>query len=171
MAFDFLGTLSLEQLNGLRDFLSVQIESIDDEINTMVVELNLYKTTMQEMISADSKHGGNVGEALHETDLPDKVKVPEQNDANSASLIYEAKRQFIPHIKYQRERLEFKTKKIMDYIEQTREFIDRKMIAKEKTIKALNAVQQLFNNENRFHLFQTTEDMKNYKRGIIKDVV
>jgi hypothetical protein len=171
MAFDFLGTLSLEQLNDLRDFLTVQVESIDDEINTMIIEMDLYKTTMQEMIDADSRNGGNVGETLHETDLPDIVKSPEQNDSNSASLMYEAKKQFIPHIKYQRERLEFKIKKIMDYIEQTREFIDRKRIAKEKTSILLNAVQQLFNDDNKFHLFQTTEDLKNYKKGIIKDVV
>ena len=167
MAFDFLGTLSLEQLNILRDFLTTEVESFDEEINTLLSEIDLYKKTYQELITADSNHGGNVSDSINETELPIIIRVPEQNDANSAFLVSEAKRPFIQHIKYKRERLEFKTKKIMDYIEQLRETVDRKAIAKEKTSKILNAVQQLFNEDNKYHLFKTTQEMINFKQGIV----
>lgn len=166
MAFDFLGTLSLEQLRDLRAFLQEEIQDIDEQINTLRVELDNTKTTRIEFIEADSRFGGDVMASIYETELPKIRRVPKQDDTNSAILVQKAKKPFISNIKYKRERIEFKVKKLTDLIEQIREMIDRKAIAKDQTIELLNEVEKLFNEENSNHLFKTTEELNNFFQGI-----
>ena len=102
---------------------------------------------------------------IYETQLPDDSKIPDQNDANSAILVEKLKKPLLANIKFKRERLEFKIKKMFDYTEQLNELVDQKAIAKTQTTQLLNQLEQLFNNENKNHLFKTTDEMKNYLRG------
>jgi prefoldin subunit 5 len=165
MAFNFLGTFSLEQLRELRNFLVSEVESFDQQINSLRIELNKLKTTRTELVTADSNFGGNVLQSIFETELPPIVKVPKQDDTNSATLIEKVKRPFISTIKYKRERIEYKIKKLTDTVEQMSEMIDRKAIAKTQTTQLLDEVERMFNDQNKNHLFQTTDDMKNFFAG------
>lgn len=164
MAFNFLGTLSLEQLRDLRSFLEEEIELIDEQINNLRVEVDNTKRLRQEFITADNNFGGNT--KIYETELPDVIRVPRQDDSNSARIMEKIKKPFIQNIKFKRERLEFKIKKLTDFIEQLRESIDRKAIAKTQTIQLLNELEQMFNADNADHLFQTTDELENYQKGI-----
>jgi len=91
----------------------------------------------------------------------------QQDDRASAQLVDRAKRPFISNIKYKRERLEYKIKKLTDAMEQTNEMIDRKAIAKTQTSALLNQVDAMFNKyENKGFLFASDEALIDYKRGI-----
>lgn len=166
MAYDFLGTLSLEQLNDLQAFLEGEIENIDDQINTLLVDIDNSKRTLQELVAADNSFGGDALNSIEQTQLPLLVNIPDQNDANSGKLVEQIKRPFIANIKYKREHLEYKIKKMIDYIEQLQESVDRKSIAKTQTMQMINELTQLFNNDNKNHLFKTTNEMKNFLQGI-----
>ena len=166
MAFDFLGTLSLEQLSFLRSFLDEEVELIDEQINTLRVEVDNAKRLRQEFFTADNNFGGDTLNNIYETELPDVTKIPRQDDSNSARIMSKIKKSFIQNIKFKRERLEFKIKKLTDNIEQLTESIDRKAIAKTQTTQLLNELEKMFNADNANHLFKTTEQMKNYKKGI-----
>ena len=168
MAFNFLGTLSKEQLNELRNFLSAQLEDIEEQVNTLRVEIDNLKRTRNDIYLADTNFGGNIIDTIGsiETELPDLVRIPKQNDANSARIMEKVKKPFLQNIKYKRERLEYKIKKITDAIEQNNEMIDLKAIAKTQTLELLSQIDSMFNYDNKNHLFQTTDEMRNFKMGI-----
>ena len=166
MAFDFLGTLSLEQLRDLRNFLEGEIEFTETQINTLRVELDNVSRVKADFIDSASNNGYDVLENLYITELPDIVRIPRQDDVNSASIVEKIKKPFISNIKFKRERIEYKVKKLMDVEEQLKEQIDRRGIAKDQTIEMLNEVERLFNEENSNHLFQTKDDLNNFRRGI-----
>ena len=195
MAFNFLGTLSKPQLDELRNFLLQEIEDIDQQINYLRVELNNLSRTRDDLLQADSNFGGTTlnsfvtnNEAVgtkkqSTTDATGKIipsdsnvttKLPYitvsnlQDDRISAQLIDKAKRPFIQNIKYKRERLEYKIKKLTDSMEQANEMIDRKAIAKTQTTALLNQVDSMFNNtSNKGYLFQSEDALVNYKRGVV----
>jgi len=166
MAFNFLGTMSVIQLQELKSFLDAQIEDIDEQINFLYTERDSLKRTFTSLASADEALGGSAGEHIFETHLPDIVRVPKQDDSSAAVIIEKAKRPFISTIKYKRERNEYKLKKLLDVIEQTSEMIDRKAIAKSQTLLLLNELESKFTLENSAFLFKTEEERKNYKQGI-----
>ena len=167
MAFDFLGTLSLEQLREFRSFIEEEVESIDDAINTLRVELDNTKRTRIDFSIADDNFGGDVAETVSDTKLEEDSNIPLINDSNSRDLMVKIKRSFISNIKYKRERIEFKYKKLTDRIDNLKEEIDRKAIAKTQAIELLNELEQLFTEENKTHLFKTTNDLENYRKGVI----
>ena len=166
MAFNFLGTLSLEQLSELRNFLIGELETIDNQINFLIIEQANLENILAQLIKADESFGGSLSKQLYDTQLPDVRKIKKQEDSNSAVLIDKAKRPFIENIKYKREKLEFKAKKVLDMLEQTKEKIDRKGIAKSDTLKLLDRVSSLNNKSNSNHIFATTVELKNYFKGI-----
>jgi len=185
MAFNFLGTFSKQQLDDLRNFLIAELEDVDQQINTLYIERENLKRTRTDLLTADANFGGttlnnfiSVNEAVGTqldsttgksatTKLPYITKANIQDDRVSAILIEKIKRPFISTIKYKRERLEYKIKKITDAIEQTNELIDRKAIAKTETVALLNKVDVLFNyDSNKTFLFPTTEELINYKKGV-----
>lgn len=169
MAFNFLGTLSLEQLNSFEAFLSGEIINIDEQINTMRTEVNNLMLTRNELLTADANNGGTTNQWVNDNLLQDVIRVAKSNDANSAYLMEQVKKPFIQNIKYQRERLEFKIKKITDAIEQTNEMIDRKSIAKTNTSTLISEIRALFTAQNSDHLFQTTREMKDYFTAIPRE--
>lgn len=166
MAFNFLGTLSRPQLEDLKGFLIEQMDDIEEEINYLYAEVNNLEETLANLVFADNNFAGNALMRVYDTELPDVVKVPHQDDTNSALIMERIKKPFISTIKYKRERLEYKIKKMTDAIEQSKEMIDRKAIAKSQTLSLISEVETLFTAKNANHLFNTTEDMKNYQRGI-----
>lgn len=165
MAFSFLGTLSTPQLQDLRNFFEAQIVDLDDEINYLYVEMNNLRQTLSKFSEADLFFGGNALNTLHETDLPDVIKVPKQDDSLPAELMAKVKKPFISTIKYKLERNEYKMKKLLDAIEQAKENIDRKSIAKSQTIALLNEIETLFTSQHSTVLFKSTEDLNNFMQG------
>jgi len=166
MAFNFLGTLSLPQLNELRSFITQEIEDIEAQINLLRVERDNLERTRQGFVASDSYFGGNTIATINEEKFTDVYNIPRQNDSYPASFIQKAKFPFIQNIKYKRERLEFKIKKLSDAIEQDSEMIDRKAIAKTQTQELLNEVEKLFGRVDMPTLFQTTEELENFQKGI-----
>jgi len=171
MAFNFLGTLSTPQLQELRGYLEAQIVDIDDEINYLYVEMNNLKQTLANFSQADMFFGGEAYTSLYETQLHNVVRVTKQDDSLSAELMAKVKKPFISTIKYKLERNEYKMKKLLDAIEQTKETIDRKAIAKSQTTALLNNLESMFTDQNSTFLFKTQEELDNYSQGIISNVV
>lgn len=171
MAFDFLGTLSTPQLQELRNFLEAQVVDLDDEINYLYVEMNSLQQTLASFNEADSFLGGSALESLYMTQLPDVVRISKQDDSQSAELMAKLKKPFISTIKYKLERNEYKMKKLLDAIEQAKENIDRKSIAKKQTSALLNNIESLFTEQNSNFLFRTKEELDNYSQGIVQNVV
>lgn len=171
MAFNFLGTLSTSQLQEFRSFLEAQYVDLDDEINYLYVEMNNLLQTLASFSEADAYFGGDTVSSLYKTELHNVVKVTKQNDSSSADIMARIKKPFISTIKYKLERNEFKMKKLFDAIEQTKENIDRKSIAKSETKALLNELDSLFVDQNSNFLFKTTEQLENYSQGIITNVV
>lgn len=169
MAFDYLGTLSLEQLRDLRSFLDEELETIDQEINTLRVELDNSKRMMEELTTADGNFGGNTIGSLSQKTLADVIRIPEQDDTNAAVIMEKIKKPFITHIKFKRERLEYKIKKLTDSIEQIEEMVDRKATAQTQTRQLLNQLEAMFNEDNSNYLFQTTDELRNFRMGIIPE--
>lgn len=169
MAFNFLGTLSIEQLNELEAFLTTEIVDIDEQINALRTEVDNLKLTRAEMITADGNNGGTTNKWINDTLLQEIQRIARPNDANSASIIQKIKKPFLGNIKYKRERLEFKIKKLTDAIDQGNEMIDRKAIAKDQTTQLIASVRALFTEENANHLFQTTRELKQYYTAIPKE--
>lgn len=167
MAFDFLGTLSLEQFQLFRSFLEAQIVDIDEEINFLYVELNNLQQTLSFFSKADEYFGGNTSSILYPTELNIKKVVAKQDDSTSASLMEQVKKPFISTIKYKRERLEFKMKKLYDAIEQAQEMIDRKSIAKSKTKALLGELERKFISSNFNFLFNSEEERLNFLQGVL----
>jgi hypothetical protein len=168
MAFDFLGTLSVPQLQDFRSFLEAQLVDIDEEINYLYVELNNLQQTLASFSQADAFFGGNASSVLYPTQLHLLKKRTKQDDSASADLMEKVKKPFISTIKYKRERLEFKMKKLLDAVEQAKEQIDRKSIAKSQTGALLNQIETMFNSVNYNILYNTEEERKNYLQGIEK---
>lgn len=171
MAFDFLGTLSTPQLQELRNFLEAQMIDLDDEINYLYVEMNNLKETLANFSQADAYFGGEAVTSLYETELHNVVRTSKQNDSLSAELMGRIKKPFISTIKYKLERNEYKMKKLLDAIEQAKENIDRKAIAKSQTKALLNELDSMFTDQNSNFLFKTTEELENYSQGIITNVI
>jgi len=166
MAFDFLGTLSIPQLQELRSFLEIQILDIDDEINYLKVELDNFQQVLAKMSEADFSFEGNAVKVLYDTKLHNVVKKAKLNDSHAADLMEQVKRPFVSTIKYKHERLEYKMKKLLDIVEQIKESIDRKAIAKSQTRALLNQLETLFTKSNQANLFKTEEQMQNFFQGI-----
>ena len=169
MAFDFLGTLSIPQLQELRSFLEAQIVDLDEEINYLYVDMNNLKQTLAQFGEADSYFEGRAFSSLHETNLKASAKMPKQDDSSSARIMERVKRPFISTIKYKLERNEYKMKKLLDAIEQAKEMIDRKAIAKNQTRALLNELETMFTKENSTFLFKTEEELKNFYLSISKE--
>jgi hypothetical protein len=165
MAFNFLGTLSKDQLNDLRNFLLGELQTIEDEINYLRVQKNNLERTRASFLQADAAFGGQVIQKLStiETQLPLIRQVPDQDDRKSGVLISKIKKPFISHIKFKREHLEYKILKLTDAIEQIKEAMDRKAISKTETELNLNNVESLFTKENSSFLFNTVQDMQNFQ--------
>jgi hypothetical protein len=166
MAFNYLGTLSITQLQELRSFLEAQLEDITEEINYLYVEMNNLSSTLAEFSEADTFFGGEASTSLYRTELHDVRRMTKHDDSPAAELMEKIKKPFIPTIKYKRERNEYKIKKLFDAIEQTKEAIDRKSIAKGQTKSLLNELERMFNSKNSTFLFKSEEDRKNFLQGI-----
>jgi hypothetical protein len=168
MAFDFLGTLDRNQLNELRNFLQEQLRDFDEEINFLYVEMNSLEVTLTNFMSADDFLGGDFSSKVYDTrtQLPFLKKVLRQDDSVSAKLVSDVKKPFISTIKYKKERNEHKIKKLIDAIEQDKEMIDRKSIAKSETLALLSKLESMFVEKNSNFLFNTEEDRINYSKGI-----
>jgi hypothetical protein len=172
MAFNFLGTLSIQQLQELRQFVEVQIYDIDQEIKYLIVEMNNLNITLESFSQADMYFGGDTISNIYkiQSQLNDQMQVQKTDDSCSAKIMVDIKKPFITTIKYKLERNEYKMKKIFDVIEQTRELIERKSIAKSKTINLLNDLEKMFSEkENSTFLFKTTDIMNNFFNGNISD--
>lgn len=141
---------------------------LDDEINYLYVEMNSLKITLERFSQADSYFGGSTIDTLNQTELHDVVISPKQNDSEPAELMARVKKPFISTIKYKLERNEHKIKKLFDAIEQAKENIDRKSIAKSQTKTILNNIETLFTTHNSTFLFKTEEQLKNFSQGIKK---
>ena len=166
MAFNFLGTMSIIQLQELKSFLDAQIEDIDEQINYLRTERDSLERTFTALATADQALGGSAQERIFDIKLPDIVRVPKQDDSSAAVIIEQVKKPFIETIKHKHERNEYKLKKLYDAIEQTSEMIDRKGIAKSQTLLLLNELESKFTIENSAFLFKTEEERINYMQGI-----
>lgn len=167
MAFDFLGTLSLQQVNELRSFINGEISGIQSQINNLMAELDGVRQTKANFVDAAQQLGDtNILDRIFDRELPLVVKSKRQEDKASGLVVDEIKKPFISNIKYKRERNEYKIKKLMDLEEQIKEQMDRKAIARTKTAEMLNKLDSMFN-EDRTYLFKTTDDLKNYLTGVV----
>jgi hypothetical protein len=148
MAFNFLGTLTSDQLQEFRSFLDEQIVDIDEQINFLYIEMNNIQQTINDFSDSDSYFGGDAISSLSHTQLPLITDTPQQDDSYPASLMVKVKEPFISTIKYKRERLEYKIKKLLDAWEQTKEMIDKKSAAKTQTVALLNQIESLIIQKN-----------------------
>lgn len=165
MAFNFLGTLTLEDLSALRNFLQGEIDYIDQEINSLrIQQSNLQKARIQ-LLKADEFFGGSAMQSIHDQDFVKLRTIPIQDDSNIARLVNEAKKPFFANIKYKRERIEHKVLKLTDAIEQIGETMDRKAIAKTDTLGLLNQVQTLFDESTAAYAFRSEIDKENIESG------
>lgn len=170
MAFNHLGTLSQTELTELENFLKGEIEDIEQQINTLNIEKNKLIETRSSFLTVDKNFGGGLEDEIvsgQDKKIPYRVKVLRQDDANSAIIIDKLKKPFVKNIKYKRERLEYKIRKLTDMIEQMGEEIDRKAIAKTQTGELMSEVRRLFTTANANHLFRTTKEKENYLRNVI----
>jgi hypothetical protein len=168
LAFNFLGTLSSPQLQDLRSFLEEQIVDINEEINYLYVEMNNLRQTLSYFSTADNFFGGSASNVLYETQLHDLVKVTKQDDSVSADLMSQVKQPFISTIKYKRERNEYKMKKLLDAIEQSKEMIDRKSAAKTETKSFLDQIERMIADDNNNILFPSEQARKDFAKGVVK---
>jgi len=168
MAFNFLGTLNIDQLQEFRSFLEEQYVDIDQEINNLYVEKNSFQKTLDEFCESDAFFGGNAKKVLFSNELVDVKRSGKQDDSVSADLMSRIKKPFISTIKYKRERNEYKMKKLLDNIEQTNQLIDLKSIAKSETIALLNELESKFSDKSSTVLFSNESKMNDFSRGLTK---
>lgn len=166
MAFDFLGTLSLGQLNELRNFLTGEVDSIELQLNTLRGQQAAIVQTRNSLVDAAQKLGDtNILDRIYDRQFVQVDNSKKVDDSNSAKVTEQIKKDFLTNIKFKRERLEFKIKKLFDAEEQLRETMDRKAFAKFSTTEKLNQLESMFTSLNSDHLFKTKQDMENYKIG------
>ena len=168
MAFNFLGTLSKPELQGLRSFLEEQIVDLDEQINYLRAEMNRLSLTMVSFKAADENLGGSAIDHLYETQLPFVLKTAKQDDGPAADIMVRLKKPFVQTIKFKKEKNEYKIKKLLDAIEQAKEMIDTKSFAKNQTYAYLSELEAMFDDSNSKTLFNTVEDKNNYMQGIVK---
>jgi prefoldin subunit 5 len=168
MAFNFLGTLSKPELQEFRSFLEEQIVDLDEQINYLKSEMNRLWLTLADFKEADANLGGSATNHLYETQLPLVVKVAKVDDGYAADIMARLKQPFIQTIKFKKERNEYKIKKLLDAIEQTKEMISTKTYTKNETYAYLSELEAMFNNNKSKTLFNTQEDKNNYVQGITK---
>jgi len=97
MAFNFLGTMTSSELQSLRSFLSIEIESTNEHINTLINEIAELKETRADLEIADKAMGGNTLNEMKENDvIGTKIR---HDDINPAILTSQIKSIFIPNIK------------------------------------------------------------------------
>jgi len=168
MAFNFLGTLSVPQLQEFRSFLESQLIDIDEQINYLRAEEASLNKTIESFSKADNYFKGNALQSIsvNMTKLTDPVNITKQDDTSSATKMVQIKAPFISTIKYKRERLEYKLKKLADAIHQTKELIDIKAIAKDETEKLLNNLDTMFVETNSNFLFASDEAKNNFSQKI-----
>jgi len=169
MAFNFLGTMTSDELQGLRSFLSIEIENTNEHINTLITEIANLETTRAELQTADSAMGGNALTEMKENEIAREKHM--YDDINPAILMARIKEPFIDNIKYKRERIEYKIKKITDTIEQKYKERDLRVIAQTETFELLNTLNSLFTNSNIKSLYRTQQDKINAEKLFDKDRV
>lgn len=165
MAFDFLGTMSQNELSTLRIFLQGEIEDAEEHINTLRVELDNVTKTRNDLITADQQMGGDTINDMGEDEIAKDIK--RHYDITSAELMYKIKEPFIPNIKYKRERIEYKIKKLTDTMEQLKKQIDIKSITITETEELLAELNSKFSNENADHLFRTEQEQRDAELGLV----
>ncbi len=155
MAFNFLGTMTSDELQNLRSFLRAEVENTNHHINALIAEVDDLKKTQADLESADKEFNGN---ALTEMQANVIIKDKQRHDdINPAILTTQIKEPFISNIKYKRERIEYKIKKITDTIEQKYKERDFRVIAQTETTELLNALSSLFTDANNKSLFRSPQ--------------
>jgi len=171
MAFDFLGTFTIDQLNDLELFLNNKIEEIDDQASNLIIEANKAKNLQEKYERALKNLGGlqntngllitkrlekieestaNWVNQVYENQLFESTFLKKPNfspsaldDIPTAVLMSKLKKPFIAEIKFQRERLEHKIRKCGDLVEQLEEKRFYKLIAKKETQALLEPVKEI----------------------------
>ena len=140
MSFDFLGTFSKQDLEGLQSYLQAELDKVDAQVNHMVMETDKLQKTLQTLLDYAQKHGIKLkifGQALYT-----RLKT-QYDDSDSAIIVQMTKEPYYRNLK-QRENIEIKIKKIMDKIEQIQEQIYILRISKTEFTTNIQKLNSMF---------------------------
>lgn len=152
MAFDFLGIFSKQDIESLRTFLQSQLDSVDAQINHLIMDSNKLQGTLSQLIDYSNK----IGSKFKTYDMTFLRTVQSQViDTDSAILVQNTKQPYYQNIKV-RENTEHKIKKIMDKIEQIQERIHLLRISKSEFRTNFESINSLFDSK---HRYLTTEEV------------
>lgn len=177
MAFDFLGTMTVQQLLQLADFLDAKILEVDNQANHFLMQAqkvrNLkrkYETCLKNMGAPVNSKGvltayrlekeanpasGKYEKKLYEDQIFEQTLMKllpyapsALDDTSKAVLMDRIKKPFIPEIKFQRENLEYRIRKCGDLIDQYEERRMLKLIARNETASLLSSVKEILSAES-----------------------
>jgi hypothetical protein len=170
MAFDFLGTFDLVQLEELETFLTKKLKELDSQTNHLIMQakriraLQIKYEQALKQLGATQSNNVLIVRALEKKEVSlgkfvDNLverKVFEQvllkkpsyapeglDDITRSILAAKLKKPFIPEIKFQRERLENKIRKCGDLAEQLEEQRMVKLISREETANLIKALKEI----------------------------
>jgi prefoldin subunit 5 len=152
MAFDFLGIFTKQQVDALRTFLQGQLDSVDAQINHLVLETGKLQQTLSEL--SDYADRSNVRFKVFDKSFF-RATPTQVDDTDSANLVQLTKQPFYSNIKV-RDDIEHRMKKIMDRVEQIQEKIHLLRISKSEFQTNFETINSLFNSQ---HTYLTTEEV------------
>ena len=152
MAFDFLGVFTKQQIDSLRTYLQGQLDSVDAQINHLVLETGKLQQTLSELVDYSNKV--NVKFKMFDKSFF-RVTPTQIDDTDSANLVQLIKQPYYPNIKF-RDNIEHRIKKIMDEVEQLQEKIHLLRISKSEFRTNFETINSLFDNK---HRYLTTEEV------------
>jgi prefoldin subunit 5 len=152
MAFDFLGIFTKRDIDSLRTYLQGQLDSVDAQINHLVLETGKLQQTLSELVD----YSNRVNVKFKVFDKSFFRVVPTQvDDTDSANLVQLTKQPFYPNIKF-RDNIEHRIRKITDEVEQLQEKIHLLRISKSEFQTNFQTINSLFDNK---HRYLTTEEV------------
>jgi prefoldin subunit 5 len=152
MAFDFLGTFTKQDINSLQSFLQSQLDSVDAQINHLVLETGKLQQTLSEL----NDYSNRINVRLKTFQQSFFRDVPVQvDDTDSATLVQLTKQPYYSNIKF-RDDVEHRIRKVTDEIEQLQERIHLLRISKSEFQSNFQNINALFNNK---HRYLTTEEV------------
>jgi len=144
MSFDFLGIFTKQDLESLRSCLQGEVDKIDAQVNHMIMEANKLQKTLNALIQYSNTKG--IKFKTFEKTFYRQTR-SQYDDTNSAILVQRIKEPFYANLK-DREKYEYRMRKLIDKIEQMHERIHILRIMKSEFRLNIESTNALFNSLN-----------------------
>jgi len=140
MAFDFLGTFTKQDVEGLKSYLRGELNKVDAQTNNIILEINKHEKTLMEL----QEYANRTNIRINDFEQTfDKRATGQYDDFDATLLVQQVKEPYYYNLKL-KEEIEHKIRKTRDVIEQLEERVHFLRISKSEFETNFEKINSLF---------------------------